>query len=109
MIGKTVGSIRRVSTWVPAGSCVMIWVMAALTCRVALAMSRPQLKLIEISAAPRVGVERTCAAPPRRPPARRFHRPRHLHLHLLGRAVAGVERYHHARKVDRREKRNRQL
>src|ERR1700730_6255731 len=63
MIGKTVGSIRRVSSWVPGGSCDMIWVMAALTCRVALAMSRPQLKLIEMSAAPRLVVERTSTTP----------------------------------------------
>src|SRR3977135_4410187 len=121
MIGKSVGAIRRVGIWVPAGNCETICAMAALTCRVALAMSRPQLKLIEMSAAPRLVVERTSTTPSNRrpalstprgggggpgedagpPPHGVLNRPGDLHLHLLGRAVAGVERNHDSRKIDR--------
>jgi len=59
MIGKTVGSMRRTVDAVPGGNCVTIWLMAALTCKVAAIMSVPHSKVAEISAAPRLVAERT--------------------------------------------------
>jgi hypothetical protein len=47
----------------PAGRPLWIWAMAAFTCRVDAAMSSPQLKLIDTSAAPRLVVERTVCTP----------------------------------------------
>ncbi len=63
MIGNTVGSMRRVPTCVPGGSCGTICAVAALTWSVADAMSVPQSKLTEISAEPRLVVERTPLTP----------------------------------------------
>ena len=63
MTGNTVGSIRRTSNVVPGGSegssrfaCASTWSMAA-------TMSWPQSKLMEISALPRLVVERTPRTP----------------------------------------------
>ncbi len=55
--------MRRVSTFVPAGSSGTICAVAAFTCSVADAMSVPQAKLTEISAEPRLVVERTPLTP----------------------------------------------
>ena len=63
MIGKTVASMRRTLSCVPEGSCGKICEMAELTCKVSLAISNPQLKLMEISAEPRLVVERTSVTP----------------------------------------------
>src|SRR5215469_3521593 len=59
MMGKTVGSIRRVCIVVPAGSCGRICPISALTCSMAATMSVPQSNEIDTSALPRLVVERT--------------------------------------------------
>jgi hypothetical protein len=96
MIGKTVGSIRRTVDAAPGGNCAMTWLIAALTSSVAAIMSVPHSKVAEISAAPRLVVER------RSGDAQKglLYRCCDLKHHLLGGPVAGIERDPDARELD---------
>src|SRR5579872_7336548 len=58
MIGNTAGSIRCALNAVPGGNVGSVWLMADSTCNNATTIFVPQLKLIEISAEPRLLVER---------------------------------------------------